>query len=150
MLVDPWFGIDALQRFALRLQSVNVPVTILTSWSRTDPETNAPLDVAHPTEGLEEVQSFLNRNFAVINLIDGNEKAFHDRYLLLYPHEGPAKVFLLSNSLNKAAGDWPYCMSLLAQDVGREVRLYIEGLRRGEDIARSKALTLTSIWPPHA
>ena len=37
VLVDPWFGIDALQRFTLRLQSVNVPVTILTSWTRTDP-----------------------------------------------------------------------------------------------------------------
>ena len=59
------------------------------------------------------MQNFLNRSFAVINLTDGNEKAFHDRYLLLYPHEGPAKVFLLSNSLNKAAGDWPYCMNSL-------------------------------------
>jgi len=154
VLVDPWFGIDALQRFALRLQSVNVPVTILTSWTRTDPETNAPLDLAHPTERLEaalrQLQNFLNRNFTVINLTEGIEKAFHDRYLLLYPHEGPAKVFLLSNSLNKAAGDWPYCMSLLARDVGREVRLYIEGLRHGEDITRSKTLKLASIWPPHA
>jgi hypothetical protein len=29
----------------------------------------------------------------MLNLIDGKDWAFHDRYLLLYPHEIPTKVF---------------------------------------------------------
>jgi hypothetical protein len=35
---------------------------------------------------------------------------------------GPSKVDLLSNSLNRAAGHWPFCMSLLAADVALHVR----------------------------
>ena len=82
----------------------------------------------------------------MLSLVDGTNKAFHDRYLLLYSHDGMAKVYLLSNSLNKVAGDWPFCMSVLATDVGREVQRYIEGLCEGRDIARDKKLTTNLDW----
>jgi hypothetical protein len=113
------------------------------------------LDLAtSPTAKLEaalhQIQPFLNPRIALINLADGNGQAFHDRYLLIYPHDGPSKAFLLSNSLNKVAGDWPFSMSLLAADVGREVRRYIEGLCRGQDVARGKRLTITFKWPADA
>jgi hypothetical protein len=155
VLVDPWFGVDALRRFAIRLQSLDLLLTIVTSWTRIDPDTGVLLEfTTSPTEKLEaalrQLQPILHPRLAVINLADGNRQAFHDRYLLLYCHEGPSKVFLLSNSLNNAAGDWPFAMSLLAPDVGLEVRRYIEGLCSGKDIARAKALSITLTWPPNA
>jgi len=69
-----------------------------------------------------------------VNLADHNQAAFHDRYLLLYRHEGPPVLYLLSNGLNRVAGKWPFCMSRLADDVLPEIQAYIEGLKRGEDV----------------
>lgn len=118
VLVDPWFGAEALQRFVLRLGSQGVPLTILTSWIDKDPDTGLDLDPAEsPTTmldaALRRAEPFLTPRLTILNLVDGKAQAFHDRYLLLYPHENPAKVFLLSNSINKLAGNWPFAMSFL-------------------------------------
>lgn len=155
ILVDPWFGAEALKRFILRLGSQNVQLTIITSWTDKDPDTDAPLDpAASPTAKLEaalrQVEPFLTPRLAMLNLVDGKERAFHDRYLLLYPHEHPAKVFLLSNSINKLVGNWPFAMSLLAADVSREVQRYIEALCNGRDSAKNRSLTISFRWPSDA
>jgi hypothetical protein len=155
VLADPWFGAEALQRFVLRLGSQGVALTILTSWTDTDPDTDIALDPAEsPTTKLEaalrRAEPFLTPRLTMLNLVDGKEQAFHDRYLLLYPHEHPAKVYLLSNSINKLAGNWPFAMSLLAPDVGREVQRYIEALCDGRDSARNKSLTISFKWPSDA
>lgn len=155
VLVDPWFGADALQRFVLRLGSQGVSLTILTSWTDTDPDTGLVLDPAErPTTKLEialgRAEPYLIPRLTMINLVDGRERAFHDRYLLLYPHEHLAKVFLLSTSINKLAGNWPFAMSLLAPDVSREVQHYIEALCTGRDSARNKSLTISFRWPSDA
>jgi hypothetical protein len=155
VLVDPWFGAEALRGLVLRLGSQDIHLTIVTSWTRRDPDTGVFLDLeGNPTADLEaaltQIESFLNPRLTVINLADGTDQAFHDRYLLLYPYEGGSKVYLLSNSLNRAAGNWPFCMSLLAADAGLQVRRYIEGLCRGQDIARGKSLTITFKWPNDA
>ena len=152
ILVDPYFGTDALSRFVVRLGSRDVYLTIVTSWTTVDPDSGLllppdQLRTQRLEEALNKLRPFINPQLAVINVVDGQEQAFHDRYLLLYPHEGAVKVFLLSNSLNKAAGKWPFAMSLLARDVGREVQRYIEALLRGRDIAREKDLTVTFRWP---
>ena len=151
VLVDPWFGAEALRTLVLRLGSQDLHLTIVTGWAQSHPDTGEPLDAANnPTRELEtalrQIQTFLSPGLTVINLIDGKAQAFHDRYLLLYPHEGPSKVYLLSNSLNRAAGHWPFCMSLLAADVALHVRRYIEGLCRGQDVARAKTLTTNFKW----
>jgi hypothetical protein len=152
VLVDPWFGAHALQRFALRLSSQDVRLTIVTSWVSRNPDTGEPFGpqrdpVTELRAALERIAPFLNPRLTIVNLADGTGQAFHDRYLLLYAHEGPPKVFLLSNSLNAAAGDWPFVISRLAPDVAREVQRYIEGLCGGYDTARNKALTITYQWP---
>jgi hypothetical protein len=43
VLVDPWFGSEAVTRFAIRLSSQNIHLTIVTSWTTIDPDTNEPL-----------------------------------------------------------------------------------------------------------
>lgn len=155
ILVDPWFGADALHRFVLRLSSQNIGLTILTSWTDIDPDSNDELPPGQsPTANLEaalrKLQPFLTPRLTMLNLLDGKEHAFHDRYLLLYPHDHPAKVFLLSNSINKMAGNWPFAMSLLASDVSPKVQRYIEALTNGNDIARNKSLTINFRWPSNA
>jgi hypothetical protein len=155
VLVDPWFGEDALRRLVLRLGSRDLHLTIVTSWATVDPDTNLPLG-AHrqPMEKLEEtlnrLQPLINPRLAVINVLDGRERAFHDRYLLLYPHETTPKVFLLSNSINKASYKWPFVVSQLSRDVGCEVQRYIEGLLQGNDVARGRVLTIGFRWPDNA
>jgi hypothetical protein len=154
VLVDPWFGADALRKFVLRLGSRNIHLTIVTSWVNIDPDTQIPLDPARsPTEKLEaalrQIEPYLNPSLTVVNLLDAGQRAFHDRYLLLYPYEGPAKIFLLSNSINNLAGNWPFSMSLLGADVTREVKRYIEGLCSGRDIANNRQLNVSFEWPPH-
>ncbi len=155
ILADPWFGAEAVQRFALRIGSRGVNLTIVTGWAATDPDTGLMIDPAHSaTEQLEAalraVRHLLSPRITVVNLADGKEQAFHDRYLVLYPHEGAPKVFMLSNSINKLAGRWPVCMSLLPTDVSREVRRYVEGLRDGKDVARGRDLDVTLRWPGDA
>ena len=155
ILADPWFGGEALQRFALRVGSRGVNLTIVTGWAATDPDTRRLLDRGRSaTEQLEAalhaIRHLLNPRITIMNLADGKEQAFHDRYLVLYPHEGAPKVFMLSNSINKLAGRWPFCMSLLAPDVSREARRYVEGLRDGKDVARGRDLDVTFRWPGDA
>jgi hypothetical protein len=109
VLVDPWFGTDALHQFVLRLSSQNVGLTILTSWTNIDPDTNDELPPGEsPTAKLEaalrKLQPFLTPRLAMLNLVDGKDHAFHDRYLLLYPHEYPANRFF---SCRTASTRWP-------------------------------------------
>lgn len=155
VLVDPFFGADALARLVLRLSSTDVNVTIVTSWTSTDPDTGQRL--AEPASAVSQLEALLrytshivNPKLQVINLADGTSQAFHDRYLLLYPREGKPQVYLLSNSVNAMAANWPFCMSLLADDVRQQAQAYIEGLCRGVDVTGAANLTITFKWPGDA
>jgi hypothetical protein len=152
VLVDPFFGADALARFALRLSSTDVAVTVVTSWTATDPDTGHRLAdrasaVAQLEALLRNASQFLNPHLSVVNLANGTDQAFHDRYLLLYPRQGDPQVYLLSNSVNAMAANWPFCMSLLADDVRQQAQAYIEGLCRGADITGSTNPAITFRWP---
>ncbi|MHB0954544.1 MAG: VPA1262 family N-terminal domain-containing protein [Allorhizobium sp.] len=152
-IVDPYFGIDTLKRVISRLESLDVDLTVITSLHSTDPETNQP----NPNL-LEELQTVLRDlrssgipnavgRLRILNLVDGPRQAFHDRYLLLTPHEGEREVYLLSNSLNRMAGNWPFCMSKLDGAAAHEAALYIDGLANGRDISGSTQPMTTFRWP---
>ena len=98
-IIDPYFGIDTLKRVILRLESLDIDLTVVTSLLTSNPETNEP----NP-DLLSELQTVLRelrsdsipnaaRRLTVINLVDGPRQAFHDRYLLLTPHEGDREVY---------------------------------------------------------
>lgn len=155
VLVDPFFGADALVRFALRLSSTDVSVTIVTSWTATDPDTGHRLPdresaVAKLEKLFRNAGQFLNPHLSIVNLTEGTSQAFHDRYLLLYPRQGDPQVYLLSNSVNAMAANWPFCMSLLADDVRQQAQAYVEGLCRGVDVTGSTNPTITFRWPTDA
>lgn len=155
VLVDPWFGVDALERLVLRLDSLDLRLTILTSWASIDPDTGRVFEsgerpVARLEAALERLRPMINPVVTVINLTDCYDQAFHDRYLLTYPHEGNPQVFLLSNSLNSAAGKWPFVMSQIAPDVVPVVQGYIEGLLDHHDRPRARKLTCDFEWSSRA
>ena len=155
VLADPWFGAETLSQFVLRLGSQDVQLAIVTSWTDINPDTRMQLDQAESSTAkletaLRKLAPFLSQRLTLLNVVDGKDRAFHDRYLLVYPHGQPAKVFLLSNSFNNLARNWPFAMSLLAPDVSREVQRYIEGLCDGRDNARNRSLTVSFRWPLNA
>lgn len=109
ILVDPYFGASALSQIAMRLTSRDVALTIVTSWTKINPDTGSALEsgadkTAELANALAQLRPFIKIQLRIVNIADGNEPDFHDRYLLLYPHEGEPKVYLLSNSLNRIAG----------------------------------------------
>jgi len=151
ILMDPFFGYDALERFVLRISSDDADLTVLTSLGEENPD-NKLEKLSNPEEKLHKILKSLDRtiirNLKIINLrTKKNHQAFHDRYLCIYDYEGNAKVYLLSNSLNKASGNWPFCMSILAPDVGHRVREYLEELCNMNDIENNQQLKITYQWP---
>lgn len=150
MLADPYFGPDALVRFATRLGSQDIELTLVTSWVGIDPDTNEAFSSTDPTKALaielDRISVFVNPALKVVNLTDGARQAFHDRYLLIYPHEGPVSVFMLSNSINKMAGNWPFCITKLSRRLARDAQKYLEALLRGEDIYGGSKPKITFTW----
>ncbi|MEM7693254.1 MAG: VPA1262 family N-terminal domain-containing protein [Pseudomonadota bacterium] len=151
-IVDPYFGIDTLKRVILRLESLDVDLTVVTSLRETDPETNDPnsgllSELETVLRGLRDGIPNAARRLRVLNLVDGPRQAFHDRYLVLTPHEGEREVYLLSNSLNRMAGKWPFCLSRLEGAAARDAARYIDGLANGLDISGSIQPTTTFQWP---
>ena len=161
ILIDPFFGEEAIERLALRLTQTNLHLTVVASWGATDPDTGAqvPGDVgARQAEAQRRLGRIFARigsqfapRFRFLNLVTGSgSRAFHDRYLLLRPHTGPFRVFLLSNSVNNMAADWPFCISHLSGQARLEAERYIEGLGRGHDVTGSTNPSITFQWPAPA
>lgn len=158
ILVDPFFGEEALKRLALRLTQRDVGLTVIASWGRTDPDTGVPvgggaiaafnLAEIRLTHNLARIAPLVGPKFRFINLVtNSGSQAFHDRYLLLRLHNGSFSVFLLSNSVNNMAANWPFCISKLAGSARLQAKEYIEGLAQGYDITDSTKPQISFQWP---
>jgi len=151
IIVDPFFSEESLIRLVTRFSQTNLDVCIVTSWAKIDPDTGiefaedkAPIEDLK--SALEKTKHVINPNLKIINLQWKGEQAFHDRYLVLYPITGKPEAYLLSNSLNKMAGNWPFCMSLISPSVAYEVILYVAALTEGKDISREGDPDITFEW----
>lgn len=155
VIVDPFFGIETLKRVIARLESLDVKLTVVMSLSVIDPETNQEKEdiVTDLRKMLAELRRHPQQSaiatLRVVNLTDGGKQAFHDRYLLLSPYDGEREVYLLSNSLNRMAGNWPFCISKLDPAAARDAARYIDGLVQGRDISGSTQPVITFQWPDH-
>ena len=157
ILADPFFGEEAFRRFALRLQNSDLKLTVVTSWGRTDPDTAKVIadGVAQSQRRLEAlldaVAPVVASKLEVLNIIVGNgEQAFHDRYLAIYRRDGECWIWLLSNSINAMAMNWPFAMSQLTGNTAWQAQRYLEGLTRGHDCQSTKTFTVTFQWPAQA
>lgn len=152
IVVDPFFGSDAFERFVTRVEESNLELIVLTSLSDINPDTGEKfLTGSEPIEllkkSVKKVKDLINCELRLININRGKSKqAFHDRYMIVYPFDGLPTIYILSNSINKMSGNWPFCMSKLEPATARHVREYIENLCEGRDNSRKGDPTITYEW----
>jgi hypothetical protein len=142
-LVDPFLGSEALQRVIARQGRENINLKILISPGDVDPDAEetdakAATDSSHANKLVATANEWSDRLCGDISIIDvqrgdGQRQAFHDRFLVLIDQDGVPTAFLLSNSMSKAAGDWPFAICVLDQVTSHRVKAYVEDLIKGID-----------------
>jgi hypothetical protein len=151
-LVDPYLGSEALQRVIARQGHENITLKILVSPGKIDPDADAVDAEAksdHLAKLLKAADEWSDRLCGRISIIhiqrgDGRRQAFHDRYLCLVDQRGVPAVYLLSNSLSKAAGYWPFTICELSRIMSWRVLFYIIALVKGEN--RDRDLHTFIVW----
>jgi len=153
IVVDPFFGAEAFERFVTRVKESKLELVLLTSLSEINPDTGERFPVgSNPVDllknSIQKVKDIVNCNLRLVNVNRGKSKqAFHDRYMVVYPFDGLPVVYMLSNSINKMSGNWPFCMSKLEPAIARHVREYTEHLCEGKDNSREGDPNITYEWP---
>jgi hypothetical protein len=145
-IVDPFLGSNALQRVIARQGNENISLSILVSPGKVDPDADV-VDAKATSSYLEKLVALANdwseRLCGQISILhikrgEGAKQAFHDRYLSVVDQQGIPTVYLLSNSLSKAAGDWPFAISELDRinswRVYYEILDLIEGKHADRDL----------------
>ena len=152
-LVDPYLGSEALKRVVVRHGNETVSLTLVVSPGDRNPD--APeLDArGEPGRHLlslvkaaEELADQLCGEIEIIHVWrgDGRYQAFHDRYFGLIDRTGVPRAYLLSNSLGKAAGDWPFVAVELDRVNSWIVTVYARGLIAGND--RGRTVHAERVW----
>ena len=152
--VDPYVNGATIERL-LRLDCSGLTLTVLMSWTKTNADTGntqgeeqTRADLAGLKAMLDLAGPHMSCDVRVRNIVgtDG-EQAFHDRYLMTRAKDGETKVYLLSNSLNAMAKNWPFCLSALSDPAKSDAANYIQELQNGKDIARETQPRTTFAWP---
>lgn len=151
--IDPYVNVETIARL-LRLNCTRITLTVLMSWTTTNADTGnmqgeeqTRTDLARLEEVLDHVRPYMSCDFRVRNIVgtDGRQ-AFHDRYLMTCSEGGETKVYLLSNSLNAMAKNWPFCLSALSGPAKSDAANYIQELQDGT-ITQEMQPTTTFAWP---
>jgi Type I restriction modification DNA specificity domain len=151
-LADPFLGSEALQRVIARQGNEKITLTILVSPRGINPDADT-VDEKDSGDHLGKLVATANewsdRLCGQISIIhirrgDGAKQAFHDRYLSVVDQQGVPAVYLLSNSLSKAAGDWPFAICELDRVTSWQVHHYILRLIEGNHSDRD--LRPETIW----
>lgn len=152
--IDPYVNVETIARL-LRLNCTGMTLTVLMSWTTTNADTGDMQGEEQTQADLAGLEAVLNQagphmscDFRVRNIVGADGKqAFHDRYLMMRSKGGETKVYLLSNSLNAMAKNWPFCLSALSGPAKSDAANYIQELQDGKDIARETQPTTTFSWP---
>jgi len=160
VLVDPYFGKEALHSIATRLSNANLRLTIVASWGRVEPDTGRTIEgvearIAFAPQTLEPVfaviGALINVGLRFRNVVTAEGRAaFHDRYLLIKTHAGTKQLYLLSNSVNRMAVNWPFCMSELSGEAKIDAIRYVEGLTNEKDGSQAASQTTNFEWKNNA
>jgi len=151
-LVDPYLGSEAVKRVVARQGNETAEVIILVSPGNIDPDAEKA-NTSNKSNYLENLKSTMNEwahqlagRISVVHIKRGNgsEQAFHDRYLCTIDQEGTPTTYMLSNSLSKAAGYWPFAICELNKTMSRQVHAYILNLIDGN--LSNKNLQAELIW----
>lgn len=151
-LIDPYLGSDAFRRIILRQGNQTIRLSIVVSPGGVNPDADT-VDVRAESSHLDKLiataNDFTEQLCGQISVHhvkrgEGKRQAFHDRYLCLLDQTGVPTVYLLSNSLSKAAGDWPFAISELDRISSWRVYAYIQALIAGND--RDRELSSSVTW----
>ena len=153
-MVDPYLGSEALGRIVIRHGNETMSLSIVVSPADVDPDA-AELDAKgdpdrHVLILRAAAEEFANQLCGAVSIIhvrrgQGRRQAFHDRYFGHIGQDGVPRVYLLSNSLNKAAGDWPFAVVEFDRVDSWKIFAYVRGLVSGSD--RGRALIVDEVWP---
>lgn len=155
LIVDPFFDSKALECIVPRIGLRGIKLTIITNLRNIDPGTGVctsstdqkPIEILK--QKLEQLRPLIHCDLRVINLLkaDGStEQIFHDRYLCLEPNDGKPTIYLLSNSMNAFAENYPFCMSKMDGEATENVYEYISGLTKIADPISGKELHCDFEW----
>lgn len=151
-LIDPYLGSEAVKRVIARQGNETAELLILVSPGDINPDA-AKASTTNKKTYLESLKSTLNEwapqltgSISVVHIKRGNgsEQAFHDRYLCTIDQKGNPTTYMLSNSLSKAAGYWPFAICELNKIMSRQVHAYILNLLNGN--SSNKNLQAELIW----
>lgn len=151
--IDPYVNVETIERL-LRLNCTRMTLTVLMSWTTTNADTGNMQDEEQMRADLAKLKAVLNHarpdmscDLHVRNIVRADGKqAFHDRYLMTRSKGGETKVYLLSNSLNAMAKNWPFCLSALSGSAKSDAANYIQELQDVK-ISREAQLTANFTWP---
>ncbi|CAB3806541.1 VPA1262 family N-terminal domain-containing protein [Pararobbsia alpina] len=132
-LVDPYLGSDSLKRVVARQGNETAELFIVVSPGDIDPDADTAAATANSnylaklTNTATEWAPKLAGQVSIVHVKRGNgsAQAFHDRYICVIDQKGAPKSYLLSNSLSRAAGDWPFTICELNQVMSWRVYAYI-------------------------
>nr|WP_312448391.1 VPA1262 family N-terminal domain-containing protein [Brevundimonas naejangsanensis] len=152
-LLDPYLGRPAMERVILRNGSESLKLTLMVSPGAVDPDAEkmdaivgSGLHVQGLVAAAEALKSQLCGEVEIVHVERGSDQcqAFHDRYLGLRLQDGTPRVFVLSNSLSKAAGAWPFAIAEVDRRAAWRIAAYVSALRRG--LENGHPVTSTVIW----
>jgi hypothetical protein len=151
-LVDPYLGSEAMQRVILRHGNETIKLTVVLSPGGIDPDADevdqrASSDyIAKLVQKADDLSARLCGETSILHLQrgDGSKPAFHDRYLSIVDQKGTPTVYLFSNSLSKAAGDWPFAICEFNRIEAWRIHTYILELVQGK--SGNRKLDAKLIW----
>jgi hypothetical protein len=155
LIVDPFFDSKALECIVPRIGVRGLRLTIISNLRNIDPGTGICVNSTDPKpidnlkNRLEQLRQIIHCDLKVINLlktVGSTEQIFHDRYLCLESNDGKPTIYLLSNSTNAFAENYPFCMSKVDGEAAENIYEYIHALTKLVDPISGKQLHCDLEW----
>ena len=135
IIVDPFFSAMAFTSYIPRIENVGAEYKILTCIHSIDPDTEIKSDIETERKRIisicEESKDTIIPNVTLVTIGTSKKPKFHDRYIITKNGSDEITVYSLSNSLSRAAGLFPMCITQLESPVGKDVYQYIQDLLQG-------------------
>ncbi|MDR3043418.1 MAG: hypothetical protein LBU75_04035 [Desulfovibrio sp.] len=154
-IVDPFFDARAAENLIPVIGVSTLELAIITNlrnvlaYRETGDSACEINPVSNLKKTLGSLKKIIHCHVTVKNIRaapDSDEQVFHDRYVSLKKQDGNTFVYLLSNSLNAYAENYPFCMSLLSGPAAENVHDYIIKLENLTNPATGTVLHCDLNW----
>ena len=151
VLADPYFTVESIERLLIRIGDTQANVKIITSLPPKETDGQEKIsELKEFTECLKKNANLIYRNCEVINVYRGDNRAFHDRYLIRYYKNGNIDGFMLSNSLNSAGQRFPFAVAPLDNVVLYAVEEYlyrITNIEYQKNFLKQERISIQELFP---